>query len=320
MRKCPFCGAQIEDDAKFCLYCMTELEEKTVISKGKTNKKLWAVILAAFVFVCIISVSLFFITGKKDSKMPTASISSTQSEESTSEQENQKSESKKSEDLKTKENKKSEDTSDKPQGASSLEAVTGNAVSGSAISGGSSSSSKSSTGSSSSSKSSSTSGSSSNSNSSSAAGTSSTTLKFGYRDAIPADDYTGNASYTNNAIVITTLVATGANGECVIPETIDGKKVAAIGSYAMGSSIKTLVIPESVKTIHTYAFTNGYNLTDIYIKGEHIAAPSEFLPPLSKRNYNITIHCSKTCDDRNFRTYKTLCELYGLASYKEWNG
>lgn len=36
MKKCPFCGAVIEEDARFCLYCMKELEEKAVID-GKQS-------------------------------------------------------------------------------------------------------------------------------------------------------------------------------------------------------------------------------------------------------------------------------------------
>ena len=31
MKKCPFCSADIEDNARFCLYCMKELDEKTFI-------------------------------------------------------------------------------------------------------------------------------------------------------------------------------------------------------------------------------------------------------------------------------------------------
>lgn len=31
MKKCPKCGAQIEDNARFCVYCMTDFSQKTII-------------------------------------------------------------------------------------------------------------------------------------------------------------------------------------------------------------------------------------------------------------------------------------------------
>ena len=39
MKKCPFCGENIEDNAKFCIYCMTSLDEKTKIAATVANTK-----------------------------------------------------------------------------------------------------------------------------------------------------------------------------------------------------------------------------------------------------------------------------------------
>ncbi len=50
MKRCPFCGAEIEYDARFCLYCMTSLDEKQYWKPKKHTKKRWQPILAA-VFV-----------------------------------------------------------------------------------------------------------------------------------------------------------------------------------------------------------------------------------------------------------------------------
>ena len=40
MKKCPYCSAEILDDAEFCLYCMRQLSDKTAV-KNKTLKPYW---------------------------------------------------------------------------------------------------------------------------------------------------------------------------------------------------------------------------------------------------------------------------------------
>ena len=40
MKKCPYCKADIEDNANFCLYCMTSLDKKEVIADG-IHRRFW---------------------------------------------------------------------------------------------------------------------------------------------------------------------------------------------------------------------------------------------------------------------------------------
>ena len=49
MKKCPFCGADIEKSARFCLYCMQSLTEKEQILPHKKKKPKYKMILAATV-------------------------------------------------------------------------------------------------------------------------------------------------------------------------------------------------------------------------------------------------------------------------------
>lgn len=60
MKQCPFCGADIEDSARFCLYCMQSLTEKEQIYPLQKKKPQWLLIIAAViaVFVIIVFASL----------------------------------------------------------------------------------------------------------------------------------------------------------------------------------------------------------------------------------------------------------------------
>ena len=70
MKKCPFCGADIEDSARFCLYCMHSLEEKELIRLRRKKKLPWLVIVAAV--VAILLMLAFFLPGQlpKDTAEP----------------------------------------------------------------------------------------------------------------------------------------------------------------------------------------------------------------------------------------------------------
>ena len=58
MKKCPFCGADIEDSARFCLYCMRSLTEKEQILPHKKKKPQWSLIIVAIVALVMIAVLL----------------------------------------------------------------------------------------------------------------------------------------------------------------------------------------------------------------------------------------------------------------------
>ena len=54
MKKCPFCGADIEESARFCLYCMQSLTEKEQISSYQKKKPQWLLIIAAISLIQLI--------------------------------------------------------------------------------------------------------------------------------------------------------------------------------------------------------------------------------------------------------------------------
>ena len=53
MKKCPFCGADIEESARFCLYCMQSLIEKEQISPHQKKKPQGLMIIAAIIITLL---------------------------------------------------------------------------------------------------------------------------------------------------------------------------------------------------------------------------------------------------------------------------
>lgn len=136
---------------------------------------------------------------------------------------------------------------------------------------------------------------------------------YTYRAARTGDDFNAHYSNSGNDIVITGISQPAADGVYDIPSYIDGKKVIAIVANAFsGSNAKTVYVPATVKMIHNYAFA-GCNLADIYFRGNAIYVETIAF------NSALTIHCAATCSDRNFRYYKNCAANYG-ATWEEWNG
>ena len=67
----------------------------------------------------------------------------------------------------------------------------------------------------------------------------------------------------------------------------------AFSDDSISSTVKTVIVPSSVKTIWNNAFANCYNLTDIYFCGNSIYTESNAFPETSKRNGKLIIHCSE---------------------------
>jgi len=66
MKKCPFCKAGIEDNARFCLYCMKPLNEKEVIPPPQRKPQWWPFAVAAVLLVALLVVILLIPKGNAD--------------------------------------------------------------------------------------------------------------------------------------------------------------------------------------------------------------------------------------------------------------
>ena len=58
MKKCPFCGADIEDTARFCLYCMEPLTEKKLIRLRRKKRLSWVLLAAGAAVLLMLAILL----------------------------------------------------------------------------------------------------------------------------------------------------------------------------------------------------------------------------------------------------------------------
>ena len=358
MKKCPKCKAEIQEEARFCLYCMTSFEEKQTIETPNENNKRWLIIIAAVLVLVLIIVGIFLLAqkdrpnneGTDNSTSSSVSSNLDTSDDNTTSSEQQNSESQGNETStpissnQTQTPSKNEgnttnnsfgnttttnsSTSGNSQNSNTNNTTTNNSTTSSNSENSNTNNTTNSSSNSTSTNSTSSSNKTESSNTSSSTSTTTTpsqttTVTYMYRDAKYGDDFSVSANL-ENAVVITGVKTTAADGKYIIPETLDGKKVVAIMALAfcddnISSTVKTVIVPSSVKTIWNNAFANCYNLSDIYFKGNSIYTESNAFPEKPKRNGTLIIHCSANCSDRNYRYYKNSASYYD-AEYEEWNG
>ncbi len=322
MKKCPKCKAEIQEEARFCLYCMTSFEEKQTTENSKVNNKRWLIIIAAVLAVMLISISIivFAPKGNKPNDSNDNSSDSSVSGDLNTPADSTDTPSSEQEDEGTSDQPSSPSGNSQPQKPSKNENnptdnTVGNTTTDNTATNNNSTSSTSSDNK--------TENNNSDNTSTTTTPSETTTVAYIYRDAKYGDDFSVSAN-PENAVVITGVKNASADGKYIIPETIDGKKVVAVMALAfcdesISNTVKTVVVPSSVKTIWNNAFANCYNLTDIYFKGNSIYTESNAFPETSKRNGTLTIHCSANCSDSNYRYYKNSASYYD-AEYEEWNG
>ena len=300
MNSCPHCGEQLQENAHFCPYCMTSLDHKTVIRTHITKQRRLLTVSAVLLLLIGIVCAVCFCF-PPHAATTNGSVSSTIAI--------------------TRSSDNATSTFALPSGSSVVNggqsgtkrptATTATATPSSAVS----------THISTVNSQSSTALTTTTTTTTTTTGTASSTVSYIYRAAQHGDDFSANADL-RDCVVITGVQRASANGEYRIPSTIDGKTVVAIMAFAFSDpdvchTVNTVVVPSTVKTIWNYAFNDCDQLRDIYFCGEAIYTEAQAFE--SERNVTLTIHCSATCHDRNFRYYQNSAANYG-AEYREWNG
>lgn len=343
MKNCPFCKALIEDSARFCIYCMSPLEEKQEITPKKSRKpNIRNIALAAAVIIIAAAVwALFAFLPKNQSDNNTAqttsdsAITADSTAASVSGEDNSTEQSIATEIVTdayggkiivNAENGKPIETNSSRKIITQPQPTANNARGGTvavntkvptaAIG-----------------TSAANTAAPNNPTKATTKATAKATTKarttaadnvtYTYRAAKYGDDY--SVSYPiDNCVVITGVSTKSSSGTYTIPETLGGKKVIAImcGAFSgedIHDSVKKVIVPATVKTIWDGAFSLCRNMTDIYFCGSSIFTESAAFADDSIRSGTLTIHCSYDCSDRNLRYYRNTAADYG-AEFDEWNG
>ncbi len=322
MKKCPFCKADIEDNARFCLYCMKPLNEKEVIPPPKRKKQWWPFVLAAVLLIALVAVILLMPRGNgnlpaestgeensstgqtTDSQVGETNDESTQDTQSDSESQGDTSLEKKPNTTGTPDTNQQPNQNQNSNTQTPTESITPATKPTTPTTTPTtpttpSTSEKDPT--------------EETTEENSEPEVPRTEVIYAYRAARAGDDFNAQYQNTGSDIVITGISHPSADGTYDIPSYIDGKKVIAIVANAFsGSNAKIVYIPATAKTIWNYAFA-GCGLTDIYFRGSAIYVESKAF------SGSLTIHCSAFCSDRNYRYYKNTAASYG-ATWTEWNG
>ena len=143
------------------------------------------------------------------------------------------------------------------------------------------------------------------------------TSVFHYRLAESGDGRYVNYTNPGNHIVITGVNIRSSDGTYRIPAYIDGQKVITIAKNAFtGSGARRVYVPNTVQCIRDFAFY-GCPLTDLYYAGEFVELGNYALYDLPE---GLTIHCSATCHDGSYRKFKDYAESSWDCQWEEWNG
>ena len=339
MKKCPFCHADIEDNARFCVFCMSSLQKKEKIENQQKDNKRWLYILAAFLLLVFAFAITIFALSKNEvnnNSGDTSAYSETTPVNTSSYTSNILSSDNTSDDASentaTDGSSKTDTEDNNSNGTVTEPESSGNKTSSASSSQGSDASgSSSSTTTTTPSQSKPQQNDNNTQNSEEQDSNQETVTKteaiYIYRDAVAADCYTeGNipAQPITDVIVITGVSCAASNGIYTIPEEIDGKRVGAIMpnafcDAAISSTVKKVFVPSTVKTIWQNAFSSCNNLTDIYLLGKTINIFETAFADVSNRTGTLTIHCARDCKTFAFYYYRNIVGNYG-AIYQEWNG
>ncbi|MBE6778974.1 MAG: zinc ribbon domain-containing protein [Ruminococcaceae bacterium] len=306
MKQCPRCKATVQENARFCLYCMAPFEEKTPV--GTQRRRSWWWIGAALLgAVAMIAVTLWLLWPQDGPGLPVASSAVSEEKE-------------------TNPDSAPVTTPDHKETATIGGGTTGTTAGGTTgtTAGGTTGTTAGGTTGTTTAKPTTT--------TTTAKPTTTTTTKavvpsFTYVTATQQNTYPNQQmapGAPSDAIVITKVHHVAPDGNYVIPDRVDGYKVAAImpGAFsdpAVSAAVRSVTLPATVRALWEDSLSACYGLTDLYVRSGSIDILDDALPPVAKRTGTLTIHCARDCKNSDFYYYRNIAGQYG-ARYQEWNG
>lgn len=340
MRKCPYCGAKIEENAKICLYCMKELEEKVILSdQPRPLFRKWAWLLVLILAVAA-AVGVFLALPKEEAPKAEETVGQEEAEDPSKEEEKETPASPGQEDGDSQRGdfaiEQESNVPQKPSSSNKQEGSEGGKTpASSALSGGSTEEEESPPQGESGGKAEEPSDSTDEKEEQPVEPPKQepekepeptpTAAVYTWRDAEYAkDDYHVTAN-VDNCVVITGVSTPASDGIYRIPETLGGKRVIAIKQSAFNGegvrdTVRAVYLPSSVRTVQANAFSACYNLTDIYFSSKSIYVDPWAFAAKDRRSGTLNIHCAYDCNNRDLRYYRNIAESYYDAQFKEWNG
>ncbi len=351
MRQCPYCKAQIGENARFCLYCMKPLSEKEVILPPQNRKHLWLAIAAGVALVLIGVILVLVLTGGQE-EYPADSLSAitttaAQTADSTTEETNtgapeetttqglddttapaQKPENTQPpEETATGGEQVPEQTPANPQaqtpgnsgGTTSqkptqppIQTTPPTTVPTTAPTTAPTSPTQTET-----------------PTTAPEETTQETTLPesqpvsvaYTYRAANAGDEHTGQTVDPENDIVITGVKTPSADGVYHIPSYIDGKRVIAIGAIAFNPlDVKEVVLGETIRNVDQNAFIGCYNIAKFYVSSDVLYISRSAFTDATRRNCTLTFYSSAQCLDVISDDCLKDAVFRYRAEWKEWDG
>lgn len=339
MKKCPYCNAEIDENAHFCLYCMATLQEKEKCEKKQSKTNVWIIAAIAAIIAVILAIMICFALKNKEVDLLVSSSSSfvyftesnSPSDSSNLEQSETQSEQTGLDPSKPTSSKVESGSKNFVDGDSSKNESTNSNISYESDTAVTNSDSVVSSDES-------TDGEDTNQDLVDEPSVDSTSsidppktdegaATYEYRLAQQSDAICeGRYTLPKDAIVITKVTKASIDGVYKIPETIDGKPVVAImenifGGEDIRDSVKTVILPSCVKELRGTAFFYCYNLKNIYIEGDYLfLVGGGFFAPSNRRNESLVIYASASCYDATSHVKFKNIAGYNGAEFVEWNG
>ena len=284
MSTCPHCGETLQEGARFCPYCMTSLDEKTVVLTHTSKKRrLLAVSAVLLLLIAVLGGILLWPTPgtpPTDAGGPTTTTTTSSTGE--------------------------------------------NGETGTPVGGGASSGSTGSTGNASGTTSATTVGGPSSSVETPVVTTPQavtyTYITATPENAYPWDCATPTPF--PDGVVITRVHGVAADGVYDVPATLGGKPVLAIRPAAfadVGEYVSSVILPASIRTVWSGAFPGCYDMTDVYFRSSVITVFVDAFPPSYKRTGTLTVHSKYDCRDHDFYYLRNIVGDFD-AQWAQWNG